>query len=113
MVTVRNSESTSHEYSSQQCKHNIRNTQTFLCGDNCQLTLPESILEASRQVLQVPHATRACGLTPDRLLAPLVCIASTTMTESRIHAVVCWTMHLQAAALLLWLMYLTVAVAAV
>ena len=36
-------------------------------------TLAEAILEAPGQVLHVPHAASARGLSPDGLLAPLVC----------------------------------------
>jgi hypothetical protein len=37
------------------------------------LTLPEAVLEAAWQVLEVPHAASAGGLTANGLLAPLVC----------------------------------------
>ncbi len=38
-------------------------------------TLPEAVLEAPGQVLQVAHAACACGLAADGLHAPLICRA--------------------------------------
>lgn len=37
------------------------------------LTLPEAVLEAAGQVLEVPHAASACGLAANGLLTPLEC----------------------------------------
>lgn len=47
------------------------------------LTLPETVLEAARQVLQVPHAAAASGLTPDGLLTPLDCEGGSKQQQTR------------------------------